>query len=296
MSGDTEQNVRNCACGGEPQFMELCEAFSFGRAEAISLNGGKPVCFRIACPRCGFTTADHKTVEGAIDEWNIHASENSPKTLADISKGLRDWADKLPEEEACSWFERPVEQMQEILRDIADKIDAAWKLQMSQSWHHREMEELILRHENEVAELKKRIPKPDPDWKAICEKCQDGDIEPDCEYYGEPNGCNSPIYGEHPKAQPVFNVAAMIHALKVIEGYAQSAECHTEDSHVLGYLNQIRVWVRNALSAPSRNCDRPECKDTKSAQFVWEREDGGNTAYYEWLLSPAHEKGTDDGE
>ena len=37
-------------------------------------------------------------------------------------------------------------------------------------------------------------------WKVVCAKCADGEIEPDfCEYFGEPNGCNSPIYGEHPK-------------------------------------------------------------------------------------------------
>lgn len=38
-----------------------------------------------------------------------------------------------------------------------------------------------------------------PDWKEICAKCQDGEIEPkECEYYGEPNGCNSPTIGKHP--------------------------------------------------------------------------------------------------
>ena len=55
--------------------------------------------------------------------------------------------------------------------------------------------------------LRDKMPKPDPDWKAICEKCHVGEIEPkECEYYGEPNGCNSLIYGEHPK---VGNAAAM---------------------------------------------------------------------------------------
>lgn len=53
------------------------------------------------------------------------ASEN--ETIADISNDLRDWADGLPEDEDGGWFERPIEHMQEILRDIADKIDAAWK-------------------------------------------------------------------------------------------------------------------------------------------------------------------------
>ena len=40
-----------------------------------------------------------------------------------------------------------------------------------------------------------------------------------------------------------------------------------------------------ALSAPPRNCDRPECATTKSAQELWRKEDGGKTAYYEWLLA-----------
>ena len=42
--------------------------------------------------------------------------------------------------------------------------------------------------------------------------------------------------------------------------------------------------VDDALSAPLRNCDRPECATTKAAQEVWRKEDGGKTAYYEWLL------------
>ena len=42
-----------------------------------------------------------------------------------------------------------------------------------------------------------------------------------------------------------------------------------------------------ALAAPPRNCDRPECATTKAAQDVWRKEDGGKTAYYEWLLAAA---------
>ena len=42
--------------------------------------------------------------------------------------------------------------------------------------------------------------------------------------------------------------------------------------------------AKAALSAPPRNCDRPECATTKAAQEVWRKEDGGKTAYYEWLL------------
>ena len=40
-----------------------------------------------------------------------------------------------------------------------------------------------------------------------------------------------------------------------------------------------------ALATPPRNCDRAECATTKSAQEVWRKEDGGKTAYYEWLLA-----------
>ena len=45
--------------------------------------------------------------------------------------------------------------------------------------------------------------------------------------------------------------------------------------------------VTAALSTPPRNCDRPECATTKAAQDVWRKEDGGKTAYYEWLLDEA---------
>ena len=43
-------------------------------------------------------------------------------------------------------------------------------------------------------------------------------------------------------------------------------------------------------ATPRRNCDRPECATAKAAQEVWRREDGGKTAYYEWLLATATEK------
>ena len=43
--------------------------------------------------------------------------------------------------------------------------------------------------------------------------------------------------------------------------------------------------IQAALSAPPRNCDRPECATTKEAQEIWRKEDGGKTAYYEWLLA-----------
>lgn len=47
--------------------------------------------------------------------------------------------------------------------------------------------------------------------------------------------------------------------------------------------------LNDALAAPPRNCDRPECATTEAAVDAWRQEDGGRTAYYEWLLAPATE-------
>ena len=63
-------------------------------------------------------------------------------------------------------------------------------------------------------------PKPNPDWEAICEKCHDGEEPPDCEYFGEPNGCNSPIYGEYPKTSggdPSILRSALVNILLEME-------------------------------------------------------------------------------
>ena len=50
-------------------------------------------------------------------------------------------------------------------------------------------------------------------------------------------------------------------------------------------VREAHEVVNAALAAPPRNCDRPECATTKEAQEVWRKEDGGKTAYYEWLLA-----------
>lgn len=103
------------------------------------------------------------------------------------------------------------------------------------------------------------LPKPDPDWKATCAKCCDGDIEPDCEYYGEPNGCNSPIYGEHPKSAPVGNAAALRDALEEIVELAKAWATPGADAAVT--LGLIIDRAKDALSAPPRNCDVGTAKE-----------------------------------
>lgn len=60
---------------------------------------------------------------------------------------------------------------------------------------------------------------------------------------------------------------------------------------------ELRDMICAALSALPRNCDRPECATTKAAADVWRKEDGGKTAYHEWLLATAMEQeGGDDGK
>ena len=51
------------------------------------------------------------------------------------------------------------------------------------------------------------------------------------------------------KSSQVGNEAAMREACANIAEYAKTAACHTEDTHLLGYLNQIERWTEAALSA-----------------------------------------------
>lgn len=84
-----------------------------------------------------------------------------------------------------------------------------------------------------------------------------------------------PYEGENKeKPMKASNIKAMREALEIAE-YLLCAK---------GLFNESKQMTA-ALSAPPRNCDRPECATTKAAQEVWRREDGGKTAYYEWLLA-----------
>ena len=58
---------------------------------------------------------------------------------------------------------------------------------------------------------------------------------------------------------PIGNAAALREACVNIVEYARSARCHTDDAHVLGFLDQIERWAQAALDAPPRNCDKQGC-------------------------------------
>lgn len=70
-----------------------------------------------------------------------------------------------------------------------------------------------------------------------------------------------------------------IHELLSIGGKPDTSMC-------IRYEAAYQI-AEEALSAPPRNCDRPECATTNAAQDVWSKEDGGKTAYYEWLFAEA---------
>ena len=101
----------------------------------------------------------------------------------------------------------------------------------------------------------------------------------------------------------VGNAAAMREALVQCELFLGNVSRHGHQTLNPGDkctacngVDELRGMVVRALSAPPRNCDRPECATSKAAQNVWRKDDCGKTPYHEWLLAPAEErKGENDG-
>ena len=93
------------------------------------------------------------------------------------------------------------------------------------------------------------------------------------------------------KSSRVGNAAKMLEAF--VDVYNTLAKLnpyalHINDISVRREFRSMLCHAKNAidfaLAAPPLNCDRIECATTKAAQDVWNKEDGGKTAYYEWLL------------
>lgn len=136
------------------------------------------------------------------------------------------------------------------------------------------------------------------DWKETCAKCMDGEIEPrQCEYYGEPNGCNSPTYGEHPN---VGNAAKMRETIEWLKERLTAA-VYDGSLDVHEALDKIDA----ALSAPARNCDLYNDVEDAWQDHKQFRRQTGEDVYFDmvhfwpfakWLLAPAAErKGECDG-
>ena len=199
-----------------------------------------------------------------------------------------------------------------LFKAYADRIEAAWKRERAEI----EADALSVGGVVEAARHK-----PDPDWKATCAKCHD--VEPDCEYYGEPNGCNSPIHGSHPtteKSSAVGNMAAMREALVAIMDYVAPIHTYLPPKRrsltaLFAVADTIRNIAQKALAAPARNCDRfadeldaqlaflnevwliSIDRETMSEQDTYEKwTDEMRTRYGRWLLASATEqKGESNG-
>ena len=83
------------------------------------------------------------------------------------------------------------------------------------------------------------------------------------------------------KSSAVGNAAAMREALVMAKRLFDGRLMWQQD------IRKAHEAVNAALSKPPRNCDRPECATTNAAQDTWRKEDGGKTAYYEWLFAEA---------
>ena len=188
------------------------------------------------------------------------------ETIADIVADIRAQNQGLPED---SYALSPL--VCDLL-SLADRIEAA--------------------HKTEIKQIKFNFGQGD------CVKCAEVPDE-SCKYYGEPDGCNfrslanilrkaevCEMIGREAtreKSSQVGNAAKIREALSDA-CYAMFNFLKTQNG---GYEEMAKALdeAKAALAEPPRNCDRPECATTREAQDVWNNEDGGKTAYYEWLLA-----------
>jgi hypothetical protein len=129
-----------------------------------------------------------------------------------------------------------------------------------------------------------------PDWSKICPKCaEDGhDGLPWCEYYGEPNGCNSPTYLVHPKTEPAGNALILREACKAAEEYIYRLM-------VTNYTDEaakIQDILMQALRAPMRNCDLHFADiDEAMDKFTYETTIYDVEHAFKWMMLPGWCKG-----
>ena len=191
-----------------------------------------------ACHECRVS----QPVEGRRQETGVRIT----KELRDLSRNIRQYG----VQPLITVYGKPIDV---YFDELADRIDAAVKNEVSVEFR---------RSQEVVAELTRRLdeaqPKPDPDWNEICAKCRDGEVEPeDCEYYGDPNGCNSPIIGRHPRTK--CDTAKLREAVKAVVGVGYPHNFQKEAPHIRGYCYDITKAVDKclaALAAPPRNSNK----------------------------------------
>lgn len=103
------------------------------------------------------------------------------------------------------------------------------------------------------------------DWRKICAACQEGEPPKDCEYFGEPGGCNAKTMGKHPTCKEslqVGNISAMRKALEVMLDWYDE---HHDD---VAAMDEAMEKARDALSKPPRNCDMLD--NETDARVAWD--------------------------
>lgn len=142
------------------------------------------------------------------------------------------------------------------------------------------------------------------DWRKICAACHEGEPPKDCEYYGEPDGCNARPRCIHPtcdKSSQVGNAAEMYEALKAVVKVGYPHNFQHEAPHISGYCYEITTAIDKcfaALAASPRNCDVMSLKSARTVWFMKEimpRLDGKlplgkEKPFDEWFVSQ-HEEG-----
>lgn len=131
------------------------------------------------------------------------------------------------------------------------------------------------------------------DWRKICTDCQEGEPPKDCEYFGEPGGCNAPTMGKHPTCKEslqVGNAAAIRETLLRCDAIAQLPEIREYK-----IVKEMRNLIRGVLALPPRNCDLFGGDPNKLHEiwFEWSGDlkncnaDGTvKFTFGEWLLMP----------
>lgn len=124
-----------------------------------------------------------------------------------------------------------------------------------------------------------------------CARCLEDGLrdDEDCEFYGEPNGCNSPEYGQYPKNH-FGNMAKMRNALNSALSFIGNLEIEPY-SHLDEVASELKVKILDALSSNPRNCDVYAREQVRMAYHLYG--DGLMTmqAVVDWLYSDNKKRG-----
>ena len=149
-------------------------------------------------------------------------------------------------------------QADEIERDVAEKMKRNKMISDRYARElvadiRREADRLEAAHRRERGDCAK-LREADHNWDAICEKCSEGEPPDECRYYGEPSGCNSPMYGKHPK--PFGENAAVLRSaiIEILSEMEDMAGLEVGRKYKFSPDAMVQQ-CRDALSAPPRNCD-----------------------------------------